>query len=147
MSLRGVGVPADRQAELDCVVAELLPARARESVHAESAPVPFDDREVLDRMFASRRGAAIRALYDGVGRDASAGDLALCNHLAFWFGGDPERIDRVFRASARMRDKWERQDYREATITKALAATAERYRPARGRSRDCARNDSMGLEL
>ena len=91
-------------------------------------------------MFASRRGADIRALYEGAGRDASAGDLALCNHLAFWFGGDPERIDRVFRSSGRMRDKWERADYRERTIDRALAGTSDCYAPRRSHNQPRARS-------
>ena len=132
ISDRGVGAPSDRQRELDRVVDELLPATGKEvNQSGARAAVALDDQELLDRMFASRRGADIRALYEGAGRDASAGDLALCNHLAFWFGGDPERIDRVFRSSGRMRDKWERADYRERTIDRALAGRSDCYAPPR----------------
>ena len=42
--------------------------------------------------------------------------------LAFRTGPDPDMIDRVFRASALMREKWEREDYREATIQKGIEA-------------------------
>ena len=52
--------------------------------------------------------------------------------LAFWTGPDPARIDRLFRHSGLMREKWERQDYRDRTITKALADTTEFYSPGRG---------------
>jgi P4 family phage/plasmid primase-like protien len=42
--------------------------------------------------------------------------------IAFRTGNDPEMIDKVFRASALMRDKWNRDDYREATIEKGVKA-------------------------
>ncbi len=42
--------------------------------------------------------------------------------IAFRTGPDPDMIDRVFRASALMREKWEREDYREATIQKGIEA-------------------------
>jgi len=41
--------------------------------------------------------------------DHSRADLALCGMLAFWCGGDPERIDRLFRRSDLMREKWDRR--------------------------------------
>ena len=53
--------------------------------------------------------------------------------LAFWCGGDIEHLDRLFRQSALMRDKWERDDYRTATLTKAVTMCSEFYKPV-GRS-------------
>jgi len=52
----------------------------------------------------------------------SEADLALCSLIAFRTGADPELIDNVFRSSALMRDKWEREDYRTATIDAAIRA-------------------------
>lgn len=49
--------------------------------------------------------------------------------LAFWCGGDTDQMDRLFRQSTLMRDKWNRNDYREATLSKAVAMCAEFYRP------------------
>lgn len=49
--------------------------------------------------------------------DHSGADGALMAHLAFYTGRDQERMDRLFRRSALMRDKYEnRPDYRAATI-------------------------------
>jgi hypothetical protein len=48
--------------------------------------------------------------------------------LAFWTGRDAGRIDVLFRRSGLMRPKWERQDYREATIVKAVEQTGETWR-------------------
>nr|WP_296430828.1 DUF3987 domain-containing protein [Roseovarius sp. BRH_c41] len=48
--------------------------------------------------------------------DHSAADAALMGHLAFWTGKDMPRMDRLFRRSALMRDKYEkRADYRRDT--------------------------------
>ena len=83
-------------------------AQATLSMAADGLP---DDNELLERMYASRSGAAIRALMAGdasaQGGDRSAADMALCSHLAFWCGGDAARMDRIFRSSGLMRDKWD----------------------------------------
>ena len=50
----------------------------------------------------------------------SEADVALCSMIAFRTGENPELIDEVFRSSALMRDKWERDDYRESTIDVAI---------------------------
>ena len=63
--------------------------------------------------------------YEG---DHSRADLALCRLIAF-YTQDAEQVDRLFRASALSRAKWEhRADYREWTITKAIATAPERWR-------------------
>ncbi|PLS86750.1 MAG: hypothetical protein CYG60_05595 [Actinobacteria bacterium] len=61
--------------------------------------------------------------YDG---DDSRADLALCSMLAFWTG-DEHQLDRLFRRSGLYREKWERADYRERTIRKAIEDRAERW--------------------
>lgn len=63
------------------------------------------------------------------GNGPSEADAALCNLLAFWTGDDRERIDRLFRQSGLMREKWERDDYPERTINKALDGRTEFYDP------------------
>ncbi len=61
----------------------------------------------------------------------SEADLALCNLLCFYTGGDPARLDGLFRKSGLYRaDKWDErhgvQTYGEMTITRALD-TANTY--------------------
>ena len=103
---------------------------------------PLSDYELQQRMFASKDGADIRALWNGDesfiasrypkrggGGDNSAADLALCNHLAWWTNGDSARIDSLFRQSSLMRDKWNRADYRDATIGMAISGTHGGYSP------------------
>lgn len=55
----------------------------------------------------------------------SEADLALCCMLAQRTKGDAAELDRLFRASALYRAKWERRDYREATIRMALERWSE----------------------
>lgn len=53
--------------------------------------------------------------------DRSSADAGLMSHLAFWTGKDMPRMERLFRQSALMRDKFDkRQDYRRDTIHNAV---------------------------
>ena len=47
-------------------------------------------------------------------------DLSLCTALALNYGDNPDAIDTEFRKSALYREKWERGDYRDNTIDKAI---------------------------
>ena len=98
-----------------------------------TAPVSLDDRALLEKMFAAKNGSRVRSLWQGdtsdyAGDDSSA-DLALLDSLAFWTGRDPSRMDSMFRQSGLYRPKWDRQDYRERTIAKAIAGCTESYAP------------------
>ena len=79
----------------------------------EAASVDLSDQELLEKAFASARGAEIRKLWEGDtsghGNDHSAADLALVRDLAYWTNGDAARIDTLFRSSGLMRDKWDRK--------------------------------------
>lgn len=70
------------------------------------------------------------AAYNG---DDSSADQALVNMLAFYCKGDAAEIDRYFRRSALMRPKWERDDYRNTTISEAIALCGGEYYRGRGR--------------
>ena len=100
-----------------------------------SAPVTLEDRELLEKARSAKNGAEFSRLWEGgYPEDDSAGDLALCSHLAFWTGKDRGRMDSLFRQSGRYREKWERADYRERTIGKALEGMTEFYTGPEGRS-------------
>jgi hypothetical protein len=45
--------------------------------------------------------------------------MSLAMHLAFWAGRDCERIKRLMAKSALVRDKWEREEYVQDTISRA----------------------------
>lgn len=129
---------ADCQAELDALYRECFPPKADPPKPASSRiaePPNLDDDAILQRARNSRDGPRFIQLFDSgntslYGNDDSAADIALCGMLAFWFGNDPDRIDRVFRRSALMRDKWaDRADYRKLTIDKVLSGRTEFYTP------------------
>src|SRR5262249_27375821 len=91
------------------------------------------DEELLDKAFAAANGDKLKRLFEGdiTGyRSHSEADLALCSVLAFWTD-DPAQIDRIFRSSRLMREKWDKKDgawtYGERTIEKALANRTEHY--------------------
>ena len=128
----------ERQEHLNDVLDQLLPepdpvpqsARRR----APSEPLDLGDEALLEKARSAKDGAEFEALFyrgdtSRHGGDDSAADLALCRRLAFWTGPDPDRIDRLFRASALVRQKWERADYRDRTINTALAGMTEFYEP------------------
>ena len=48
---------------------------------------------------------------------------------AIWTGPDPDRIARLFRQAGLYGKKWERADYRERTIARALEGRTEFYEP------------------
>ena len=103
---------------------------------------PTDDEALIAKMLASTGGAGaafggkatvaqlwnadpilcqIYPAYDGNQQsfDHSAADAALMAHLAFWTGKDMPRMERLFRRSALMRPKFERDDYRLKTVQDA----------------------------
>lgn len=92
------------------------------------------DGELIERMTAAANGAKFLDLWncgDGDAPSASEADLALCSLIAFWTGPDAAHIDRLFRRSKRLRDKWDERrgerTYGQLTIAKALANRTEYY--------------------
>lgn len=60
--------------------------------------------------------------------DRSSADAALMAHLAFWTGKNAARMDRLFRRSALMRDKYEkRTKYRVDTIQNSIGVCRKVY--------------------
>jgi len=113
---------------------------------------PEDDAELVARMLASSGGAGaafgqkahVRDLWtadrlerfwpipeprqDGALFDWSVADAALMAHLAFWTGRDAPRMDRLFRQSALMREKYEkRAGYRNSTTIGAIRGCRSVY--------------------
>lgn len=87
------------------------------------------EKEVFDivaNLLKQKNGEKFRKLYtDGDFSDygsQSEADCALCAMIAFRTGADPQMIDTVFRSSALMREKWNRDDYQESTIEKGIEA-------------------------
>ena len=82
--------------------------------------------DIVCNLRKQKNGEKFKKLYDDgdfsdYGSQSEA-DLALCTMIAFRTGERPELIDAVFRQSALYREKWERDDYRDETITKGIEA-------------------------
>ena len=126
----------DFTAALTALIAEYFPTPSIEKqVEWTTAPRsewsgPLDDDELIRRMcalkptaqqvFAGRASAAdlfyanadvLSVNYPSSKTvwDESAADQALANHLAWWTGGDCERIERIMQRSSLVRPKWERE--------------------------------------
>ena len=95
-----------RQEALESLAAELLPETSS-SRKTFVASVDLSDGQLIERAKSARNGDRFRRLWAGdvsdYGNDHSRADLALCRILAFWCGGDYERVDRLFRRSGLMR--------------------------------------------
>lgn len=95
-----------------------------------------NDNELINKAINARNGALFTRLYsigDWSGYPSqSEADQALCNLLAFWTGGDPDQMERLFRQSGLYRDKCEKHPtYLADTIQKAIADCREVYTGAR----------------
>jgi putative DNA primase/helicase len=125
----------DRQQELEGLVAELFPGGSLLPSAAPGNPENLSDEDLIGRAKNARNGDRFRRLWAGdtsdYENDHSRADLALCRILGFWCGGDCERIDRLFRRSGLMRDKWDRRtgDSAYGTLTvRAAVGTEQRSR-------------------
>jgi hypothetical protein len=117
-------LPESRQKQIEALHTRLFP-------RGEDAPKVdpplhtngLDDAEILRRATNAANGEKFEKLWSGDRTgygSASEADLALCSMLAFWTGPDEERIAALFARSGLARDKWNRQDYRNRTIDRAL---------------------------
>jgi hypothetical protein len=110
---------------------------------------PDDDEELLRRAMRSNSGGAVfggkaafadlwygnvaslsRAFppFKNTAFDESAADQALANHLAFWTGNHGVRMERMMRASALMRSKYDRPGYLVGTINRACGSQRQWYK-------------------
>lgn len=96
----------------------------------------LSDESVIEKMLASKNAEKTKALWEGQipeGKSHSEADMSLCMILAFWCGGDAEQMDRLFRQSSLIRDKWDElhgpDTYGNITIRNAITRTTEFYKP------------------
>jgi len=100
---------------------------------------PEQVRRTIREYGASSRtpvdGDAILRLWDGsdagYGADTSRADMAFVKHLYFWCKGDERLMDQCFRASERIRPKWDEyrgsHTYGEMTIHKVCRTNSETF--------------------
>lgn len=124
----------DRREEICAFHAATFPAHESKPAPALE-PLRLDDRDLLDRMFASANGAKFVRLWSGdtsdFGDDDSSADLSLCDGLAWWTNSNPAQMDRLFRTSGLMRPKWNERrgalTYGERTIRVAIEGATGGY--------------------
>lgn len=115
----------DRQAELDALCDMLFPAKKEKpkTPRKDTGPRSLRDEEALTKLFGEKNGEKWRTLFggswEGIYTSQSEADLALCEKLGFYLGHDWDAVDRIFRTSGLMREKWERGDYRSRTFQMA----------------------------
>lgn len=133
----------DRQVELDDLHAELFPPKSNHPRKGNAGGrgsmgqgFTGEDGDLLDKARSAANGGVFTRLYDAGDTSAhdgddSAADLALVSMLAFWAGPDADRIDRLFRGSGLMREKWDERrgqgTYGRQTIEKALEGKTDFY--------------------
>jgi hypothetical protein len=99
-------------------------------------PAALEDDQILEIASRSRSGAKFQELWSGTWQPSfkshSEADSSLMFMLAF-YTKDPGQLDRLFRRSGLMRDKWNEfhgpKTYGQITIGKALARVTHQYDP------------------
>ena len=112
----------------------------------------LNDEQVIEHASKSEQGEKFKALMEGnwqEGYDSqSDADMAFVSILAFWCGNVEEQIDRIFRTSGLMRDKWDRMTgdatYGQITIRNAVSTNDTIYMPIR--DEDSAEEDFGNLD-
>ena len=106
----------------------------------DTETIDLDDEKLLEKARRASNGPKFQRLWRGNtgGYESnSEADMALCCLLAFWSGGDNRQMDRLFRESALIREKWDEvhfadgSTYGEKTIERAISNTSEFYDPDR----------------
>jgi len=106
------------------------PKKGNVVITGRKAPV-MSDSEIIKKCRSAKNYEAFEALYNGnfEGFDSqNEADLSLCRRFAF-YTQNTEQIDRLFRSSGLYRPKWEREDYRNDTIKKAIEGNTATYNP------------------
>jgi primase-polymerase (primpol)-like protein len=129
-------VQSDTAVEPEESPAPATDTRSRTAEFVDHDGNDLADDELLTKAKAAANGSKFARLYRGSTTgypSQSEADMALCTLLAFWTGGDATQMDRLFRDSGLMRDKWDEVHYAdgatygERTIERAIATTDEFY--------------------
>jgi putative DNA primase/helicase len=129
-------VIADRAEVIAKLHREIFPPPSKlEPPPRPTGPIIADDEKLIQRIRLSRHGLKFARLFlkgDISGFPSpSEADFWMVGRLAFWSGGDAERIDRIFRRSALMRPKWDTgpPSYGQRTIRAACAPRPAKETP------------------
>lgn len=126
------------QKVLDLFMCREVPKNGTKETKTPEIVLNMTDQELCDRAEQASNGHLFKSLMAGnvsdYDDDDSRADMALCNILAF-YTKDAAQIDRIFRSSGLMREKWDRmtggRTYGENTIQNALGRVTDQYTPGR----------------
>ncbi len=122
----------ERSAEVISIADKYMLRSVKEKPKVSPPGGYLSDDSVIEIASTAINGDKFRKLWNGDISNYpshSEAEMALCSILAFYCGGDTEQMDRLVRASKLFREKWNRDDYREETLQKAVSGCTEFYRP------------------
>lgn len=126
--------------DISSTLPELLDEYMQRPPQQQKKPVEphsyLSDESVMAKAGAGKQDTKFKQLYTGdfsaYGSHSEA-DLALASILAFWCGCDVEQMDRLYRESGLMREKWDRAQggstYGQLTLQKAASSCTDAYNP------------------
>ena len=127
----------EAQEAINALYEEITPKKQNKPVQTSTTAVSLEDSKLLEIAEKAKNGSTFTKLYQGdwqgLYKSQSEADMALCNMLAFYTGKDHMQMDRLFRSSGLMRDKWDRKQngttYGAITIQNAIDCCTEVYNP------------------
>lgn len=129
-------VAPDREDDTDGAASNVDASNPVSASTASTSPTGLGDEELLEKARNAANGEKFARLYRGTTSgyaSQSEADMALCSMLAFWTGGDAQQMDRLFRDSGLVREKWDEvhfsdgATYGERTVERAIAGADAFY--------------------
>jgi hypothetical protein len=111
----------NQQAALDWLHEKYIKPIEQEKKPGQSSDTSgrLSDYDVIKKAGKAKNGQYFDALmsgrWEGLYPSQSEADGALCCMLAFWCGNDAAQIDRIFRSSGLMRDKWDTKHHSDGS--------------------------------
>lgn len=127
---------------LDMVYRKYIRSRSVTQIrdHQHGIQHNLSDGEVVSRALDSQQGGKFKDLLNGNYQhyaeypSQSEADIAFVNMLAFWTARDYQQIDRIYRQSGLMRQKWDEKrgktTYGAGLINKSINEVANVYTPS-----------------
>jgi len=146
----------DAQKAINSLYEGLIAAREKaqeKPTETQSSGLSLDDTKLIEVAVNARNGSLFCDLFqgkiEGKYSSQSEADLALCNILAFYTGKNAAQMDRLFRQSALMRDKWDRQQagstYGAITIQNAIDHCFQVFDPRATAEQDFGKPEIINL--
>jgi len=119
----------DCQEQLDVLMAECFPPQSamlwQPEADSDFLPaIELTKEQIIERL-QTECPELWRGNLDAYDGDQSRADLAFCGKIIFYAGDNEGLIDEVFCESGLYRPKWDRPDYQQRTIQRALAWTTD----------------------